>query len=409
MTKLVVVVLCVFLCSQVQGYFDNDDQGIESDLGQNGGENIGFDNDMYMQNNNENEMFNDNNVFEMGDNFNRGHGHHGHGHHGHGHGSYDCKWKGCPRGFQCQNHQCVPVSNPQPCGRPCPYGTQCMNGRCVPNNGNNPCAAAICPFDTKCVPTPKQCITTPCPQYACIPTHPESDCRRSGCPRGQVCKHTPKQCITTPCPQYTCSASYPPPSGECPILPPGTAGICIEACDNCKPNQKCCSNGCGHVCMDVGGNTGTHPCAAVMCPVGSHCVASPKQCITTPCNQYDCVPNKETDCRTTSCPRGLACVYSPKQCFAPPCPQYECKAPQQESDCRTSGCPRGLICKHTPKQCITTPCPQYTCSAGYPPSGGQCPVVPPGTMGPCIEACNNCKPNQKCCSNGCGHVCKDVY
>lgn len=38
------------------------------------------------------------------------------------------------------------------------------------------------------------------------------------------------------------------------FLPEGMSGICSEACKNdgdCSVNQKCCSNGCGHTCMDV--------------------------------------------------------------------------------------------------------------------------------------------------------------
>ena len=38
----------------------------------------------------------------------------------------------------------------------------------------------------------------------------------------------------------------------CPEIPPGTGGICVEACssdDDCPDGQLCCSNGCGKVCM----------------------------------------------------------------------------------------------------------------------------------------------------------------
>ena len=37
--------------------------------------------------------------------------------------------------------------------------------------------------------------------------------------------------------------------GTCPV--PEGAGICVELCTSdfdCDGNQKCCSNGCGHVC-----------------------------------------------------------------------------------------------------------------------------------------------------------------
>ncbi|VDI22128.1 Hypothetical predicted protein [Mytilus galloprovincialis] len=41
--------------------------------------------------------------------------------------------------------------------------------------------------------------------------------------------------------------------GTCPAVGNHTVGICVEECSgdyNCTGNQKCCSNGCGHVCMD---------------------------------------------------------------------------------------------------------------------------------------------------------------
>ena len=43
----------------------------------------------------------------------------------------------------------------------------------------------------------------------------------------------------------------------CPVLAPGTIGICSELCTNdgdCTRGQKCCSNGCGHQC--TGNNRG---------------------------------------------------------------------------------------------------------------------------------------------------------
>ena len=39
--------------------------------------------------------------------------------------------------------------------------------------------------------------------------------------------------------------------GECPVLPPDAIGHCGELCfsdNSCPGTQKCCSNGCGHVC-----------------------------------------------------------------------------------------------------------------------------------------------------------------
>ena len=39
--------------------------------------------------------------------------------------------------------------------------------------------------------------------------------------------------------------------GFCPAVESDQLGTCQEECsndDDCKGNQKCCSNGCGHVC-----------------------------------------------------------------------------------------------------------------------------------------------------------------
>ena len=41
--------------------------------------------------------------------------------------------------------------------------------------------------------------------------------------------------------------------GECPSVRNDTVGICLQNCTydkECTGNQKCCSNGCGHVCVE---------------------------------------------------------------------------------------------------------------------------------------------------------------
>uniref|UniRef100_A0A8C4VWH1 WAP domain-containing protein n=1 Tax=Gopherus evgoodei TaxID=1825980 RepID=A0A8C4VWH1_9SAUR len=40
---------------------------------------------------------------------------------------------------------------------------------------------------------------------------------------------------------------------------------------------------------------------------------------------------------------------------------------------------------------------------------GACPAVLRGSLGPCVEGCHSdsdCSKAEKCCSTGCGHVCK---
>jgi len=47
----------------------------------------------------------------------------------------------------------------------------------------------------------------------------------------------------------------------CPVVDPDSFGICPEDCSSdsdCTNGQLCCSNGCGHVCMEP---VPTDPCA----------------------------------------------------------------------------------------------------------------------------------------------------
>ena len=46
-----------------------------------------------------------------------------------------------------------------------------------------------------------------------------------------------------------------PKAGQCPAPQGDTFGICPELCSNdeeCDGDQKCCSNGCGHICVQPG-------------------------------------------------------------------------------------------------------------------------------------------------------------
>ena len=41
-------------------------------------------------------------------------------------------------------------------------------------------------------------------------------------------------------------------AGQCPPVPEGSVGICVEECISdfdCYPGSLCCSNGCGHTCQ----------------------------------------------------------------------------------------------------------------------------------------------------------------
>ena len=42
-------------------------------------------------------------------------------------------------------------------------------------------------------------------------------------------------------------------AGDCPAIDPTLAGICVSQCGvdaDCVGTQKCCSNGCGLICVD---------------------------------------------------------------------------------------------------------------------------------------------------------------
>ncbi|CAO2644599.1 WAP four-disulfide core domain protein 18 (Fragment) [Lemmus lemmus] len=49
------------------------------------------------------------------------------------------------------------------------------------------------------------------------------------------------------------------------------------------------------------------------------------------------------------------------------------------------------------------------CAKGRLEKTGACPKLPPNTFGICVESCSGddfCPGIMKCCSNGCGHVCR---
>ena len=43
-------------------------------------------------------------------------------------------------------------------------------------------------------------------------------------------------------------------AGVCPAVVDGAVGLCGEFCSNdynCTGTEKCCSNGCGHICVEA--------------------------------------------------------------------------------------------------------------------------------------------------------------
>ena len=103
----------------------------------------------------------------------------------------------------------------------------------------------------------------------------------------------------------------PPPVTEptgfysCPVLEEDTVGICSEECSgdtDCNSDQKCCSNGCGHTCMDPTPipyiapplecpDTWDGPivCDIQECNDSTQCQSSDQLCCANPCGSRVCV------------------------------------------------------------------------------------------------------------------------
>ncbi|XP_048236616.1 uncharacterized protein LOC124152086 isoform X2 [Haliotis rufescens] len=112
-----------------------------------------------------------------------------------------------------------------------------------------------------------------------------------------------------------CERRVPEPEkeGDCPPLTPTSVGTCAETCEvdsECPGKQKCCSNGCGHMCA--------HP-ANYTCPYLGHNYKIGDIFNPTPCDVCTCVtpdPSKE---------------YGGAKCQRPICPPVEnCKEIKQD-------------------------------------------------------------------------------
>ncbi|XP_054837312.1 WAP four-disulfide core domain protein 3-like isoform X2 [Eublepharis macularius] len=165
-----------------------------------------------------------------------------------------------------------------------------------------------------------------------------------GCSSDYSCDGIQK-CCSNGCGQVCIDPVFPGKPGRCPTLK--GAGICVEDCssdDSCDGSQKCCSNGCGHVCLD---------------PV---------------------FPEKPGRCPTPEGP-GI-CLHG---CSS----DYSCCGRQK---CCSNGC--GQVCM----------------DPIFPERPGRCPRAPPGTITVCLAKCDTdweCPSPQKCCSWGCKRDCFD--
>ncbi|KAL8613702.1 hypothetical protein ACOMHN_029794 [Nucella lapillus] len=281
------------------------------------------------------------------------------------------------------------------CQKACRKPTPGVCPGSLPKNAN--CGQHQCKDDFDC-PKRKKCCRVGCKTSICVTPLPP--CAVVLCSSGHVC--VDGKCVPIKKP------------GQCPK--PQGAGICISLCESdqdCKGNNKCCSNGCGQICKNP---VPEITCANVLCSEGTVCVETdngPKCVRVRPgkCPQFRCPipfpPQCLDECKyDDQCPAGKKCCNGCKgcrQCFTPfgvpanPCDKVKCKPDE--------------VCKLEQVQCVRAPCPpQPTCVPKDKP--GHCPriyllICPKRSVKPCQND-QQCPGDEKCCKDNCGNTaCRD--
>ena len=207
--------------------------------------------------------------------------------------------------------------------------------------------------------------------------------------------------LFTAIPQYRLS---------CPPLEEDVGGICSEECPsdgNCPSGQLCCSNGCGHSCVEAVRIPYHTPPANSMCPPVDDDMAG--TCEERCNNNSDC-PSGQLCCSNGcghSCVEAVHIPYHtpPANSMCPPVDDDMAGTCEERCN-NNSDCPSGQLCcsNGCGHSCVeAVHIPYHT-----PPANSMCPPVDDDMAGTCEERCNNnsdCSAGEMCCSNGCGHVC----
>ncbi|XP_022088704.1 neurogenic locus notch homolog protein 1-like isoform X2 [Acanthaster planci] len=268
------------------------------------------------------------------------------------------------------------------------YHVNCTSGEasvCPPGMVENP------------VNTPEACMMATCP------AHPRAQCLAKKCLWPNV--------ISIECPYQFFDARARPvmcervKQGRCPRVEFSevVVGICLNECmddTDCEGNKKCCMNACGgRVCRDPemdmeGGKPGTCP----MPPMDSFGI-----CVDSCMSDDDC--EGRAKCCSNGC--GHTCVdpeEQPGECPARPDHMMLLASPQH-------ACSNDSDCSGHRSKCCAYGCGQICVEPVTVVKPGMCPMPDPDApAGICSELCSgdvNCTGSQKCCSNGCGHTCQE--
>ncbi|XP_078001185.1 uncharacterized protein LOC144453723 isoform X3 [Glandiceps talaboti] len=417
----------------------------------------------------------------------------------------------CSSGMKCCSigcgHSCIqPVNN----GSLCAGGHPCMNGAtCIVVGGSPINYKCLCPpgfmgmhCDQRYGYKPGQCPPIPEPEDRPGMTDESLHCQHT-CTNDYGCEGTKKCCMSTYCGMvctevegYGCDNLVCLNGGTCTMVEygghaycmcaPGFSGEncgiqtrvqvcppvfmfghCAEMCQgdySCSSGMKCCSNGCGHSCIQPVNNgslcAGGHPCMnSATCivvggsPINYKCLCPPgfmgMHCDQRyGCDYYQNICQNGGSCVMAqgaiggSCtctdgftgnlceqPIGYPCFVADDYCLnGGTCEMYRngllvCRcadgftgvscetALERGCDyvhniCRNGGtCMMSQVGIHS--FCVCTP--QFSGEHCEMPISVQvCPPVFEGMSGICAEMCQgdySCSSGMKCCSNGCGHSC----
>lgn len=180
---------------------------------------------------------------------------------------------------------------------------------------------------------------------------PTNPCAVTLCLEGTHCEVQPVACIKAPCPQQAVCVKNPPP-----VCGP----VCEIYCEhgNVLDEKGCPTCTCNEPPVD--------PCATVRCAAGTHCQATPVQCIKAPCPPVAaCVP----DAPGVTC-GGIAGILCPGAGQCVDNPTDDCDPANGGADCgglcqckQTALCVKGFVFDSSPKvcACVAVSPPPPTC------------------------------------------------